>query len=65
MTILADRVQLAAKEEGTEGTAETLVGADALLVLKPVWSIDTPKPTAAAKTEAVTATNLLASAMVR
>lgn len=42
MTILADRVQLAAKEEGTEGTAETLEGADALLVMNPVWSIDTP-----------------------
>jgi len=40
--MIADRTQLAAKSEETEGTAETLAGADALLVANPVFRPDTP-----------------------
>lgn len=35
--ILTNKTQLAAKAEETEGTAIALAGADALLIMKPVW----------------------------
>lgn len=41
MSILTDKTQLAAHIESEEGTAETLAGADALLIMNPVW---TPAP---------------------